>query len=112
MAPLVARVTGHEELSPAAEGPNVGPELYDKWLLEYLQATTNRYEPRNYSGRVTILRSTQEPTGWFFDPLAGWGRFAQGGIELAMVEGNHFTMFQDPGASQMAHQMAKLIGAG
>ena len=109
---LVARVSGHEEQSPGAEGINGAPELYDKWLLEYLQATTNRYEPRNYSGRVTVLRSTQEPTGWFFDPLAGWGRFAQGGIELAMVEGNHFTMFQDPGASQMAHQMAKLIGAG
>jgi hypothetical protein len=28
-----------------------------------------------------------------------------------MVEGNHFTMFQDPGASQMAGRMAPLIAA-
>jgi hypothetical protein len=46
-----------------------------------------------------------------FDPLAGCGRYAQGGIELAMVEGNHFTMFQDPGATQMAERMAPLIAA-
>ena len=89
---------------------DTGPEHYDKWLLEYLQATTNRYEPKHYSGRVTLFRSTQEPTGWMFDPLAGWGRFADGGIELAMVKGNHFTMFQDPGATEMAARMAPLIG--
>jgi thioesterase domain-containing protein len=28
-----------------------------------------------------------------------------------MVEGNHFTMFQDPGATQMAAHMARLIAA-
>jgi non-ribosomal peptide synthetase component F/thioesterase domain-containing protein/acyl carrier protein len=88
-----------------------GPEQYDKWLLEYLKSTTERYEPKPYSGRITLFRSTHEPTGWMFDPLAGWGRFAQGGIELAMVEGNHFTMFQDPGAAQMAERMAPLIAA-
>lgn len=88
-----------------------GPEQYDRWLLEYLQATTNRYEPKPYAGRVTLFRSTQEPTGWMFDPYAGWGRFVQGGLELALIEGNHFTMFQDPGASQMAARMAPLITA-
>jgi thioesterase domain-containing protein len=46
-----------------------------------------------------------------FDPLAGWGRFARGGIELEMVDGNHHTMFQDPGATQMAGRMSKLISA-
>ena len=82
-----------------------GPEQYDQWLLEYLKSTTARYEPKAYSGRITLFRSTHEPTGWMFDPLAGWGRYAQGGIELAMVEGNHFTMFQDPGATQMAERI-------
>ena len=86
-----------------------GPEQYDKWLLDYLQSTTNRYHPKHYAGRITLFRSTQEPTGWMFDPLAGWGRYAQGGVELAMVEGNHFTLFQDPGAGQMAERMAPLI---
>jgi len=88
-----------------------GPEQYDRWLLEYLKATTNRYEPGSYAGKVTLLRSKGEPTGWFFDPLAGWGAVVTGGIELAMVDGNHFTMFQDPGATQMAERMAPILAA-
>jgi non-ribosomal peptide synthetase component F/thioesterase domain-containing protein/acyl carrier protein len=102
--------TGKAPARPVASA--TGPEHYDKWLLEYLQMTTNRYEPKAYSGRITLFRSMGEPTGWLFDPLAGWGQFARGGVELQMVDGNHFTMFQDPGASQMADRMTKLIGGG
>jgi thioesterase domain-containing protein/acyl carrier protein len=108
---LLARLlrrSGRQEAIKAA----AGPEEYDKWLLEYLKSTTSRYEPQPYSGRITLFRSTREPTGWMFDALAGWSRYAQGGVELAMVEGNHFTMFQDPGASQMAERMAPLIAVG
>ena len=107
---LIARLWGTRRPQQTIEAAT-GPEEYDKWLLEYLKAATNRYEPKPYSGHITLFRSTQEPTGWMFDPLAGWGRYAQGGIQLAMVQGNHFTMFQDPGASQMAEAMAPLIAA-
>jgi non-ribosomal peptide synthetase component F/thioesterase domain-containing protein/acyl carrier protein len=101
---LLGRADRRQSIEAAA-----GPEQYDQWLLEYLRSTTNRYEPKPYSGRVTLLRSTQEPTGWMFDPLAGWGRYAH--VQLTMVEGNHFTMFQDPGATQMAERIAPLIAA-
>jgi non-ribosomal peptide synthetase component F/thioesterase domain-containing protein len=86
-------------------------ELHDRWLLDYLRMLTDRYEPRSYDGHITLFRSTREPTGWLFDPLAGWGRFAHtGAVTLEMIEGDHFTMFQDPGATQMARRMAALIG--
>jgi non-ribosomal peptide synthetase component F/thioesterase domain-containing protein/acyl carrier protein len=87
-------------------------ESHDRWLLDYLQVRTARYEPRPYSGHVSIIRSTREPTGWLFDPYAGWGPFAAGGIDLTMVEGNHFTMLQDPGVTQMALAMAERLRAG
>jgi non-ribosomal peptide synthetase component F/thioesterase domain-containing protein/acyl carrier protein len=106
---LLARLLGRKDRERVTEA--AGPEQHDKWLLEYLKSTTSRYEPKPYSGRITLFRSTQEPTGWMFDPLAGWGGYAQGGVQLAMVEGNHFTMFQDPGAGQMAESMAPLIAA-
>jgi len=94
------------------EGPPLsGPESYDRWLLQYLKTSTDRYEPRRYRGHITVFRSTHEPTGWLFDPLAGWGSYAAGGAELLVVEGNHFTMFQDPGATQMAMHMATRIPA-
>jgi non-ribosomal peptide synthetase component F/thioesterase domain-containing protein len=81
------------------------PELYDQWLLRYLQDTTARYEPKPYPGKLVLFRSRQEPTGWLFDPRAGWDAVAVGGVELHMVDGDHFTMFQDPGAGQIAVTM-------
>jgi len=87
------------------------PESYDRWLLEHLQACNARYEPRPYGGHISLIRSTREPTGWLFDPNAGWSPFATEGVNLTLVEGNHFTMFQEPGVAQMAEAITKLIGA-
>jgi thioesterase domain-containing protein/aryl carrier-like protein len=107
---LWKKLTG-QDLRTSAVAAGTAQELHDKWLLEYLRAMTDRYEPKSYSGHITLFRSTREPTGWLFDPLAGWGHFAsESGVSLEMIEGDHFTMFQDPGASQMARRMAPLIG--
>jgi non-ribosomal peptide synthetase component F/thioesterase domain-containing protein/acyl carrier protein len=84
---------------------------YDVWLLHYLQSITNKYEPGRFSGKLTLFRSEQEPTGLLFDPLAGWGPYAEGGVELVMVAGDHFTMFQDPGAGQIAAHITRAMTA-
>jgi non-ribosomal peptide synthetase component F/thioesterase domain-containing protein/acyl carrier protein len=82
---------------------------YDQWLLAYLQKVTAGYTPRPYHGRVILVRSSLEPTGWLFHPDAGWAPFTPNGIEVQFVEGNHFTMFQQPGANQMAAHLANAI---
>jgi non-ribosomal peptide synthetase component F/thioesterase domain-containing protein/acyl carrier protein len=87
------------------------PESHDRWLLEHLQSCNARYEPRPYGGHISLIRSTREPTGWLFDPNAGWAPFAAAGVDLTVVEGNHFTMFQDPGVTQMAEAMTGQLGA-
>ncbi len=89
-----------EEAAPAAD--EISRRDYDLWLLHYLQSITSKYEPRPIAGKLTLFRSRKEPTGLLFDPLAGWGSYAKGGVELHMVDGDHFTMFQNPGAQQMA----------
>jgi amino acid adenylation domain-containing protein len=86
------------------------PETYDQWLLAYLQRVTNNYTPKPYDGSATLLRSRLEPTGWFFREDAGWGEFARSGIDVQFVDGNHFTMFQDPGSHQMAGHVAAALG--
>jgi len=105
-----ALLSGKPALPAPLEGAQIrGSEAYDRWLLEYLQRATDLYEPRRYPGRITLFRSTEEPTGWLFDPLAGWGAFAARGVQLEMIRGNHYTMFQNPGAEQMAQRMAALM---
>ena len=83
-------------------------EDYDKWLLQYLQSITAKYQPGKYPGRLTLFRSLQEPTGWLFDPLAGWGPYADS-VELVMVAGDHYTMFQESGAQQMAERITDIL---
>jgi non-ribosomal peptide synthetase component F/thioesterase domain-containing protein len=85
------------------------PETYDQWLLAYLQRMTDGYTPKPYDGAVTLLRSRLEPTGWFFQEDAGWGEFTRSGVDVQFVDGNHFTMFQDPGSHQMAVHVAAAL---
>ncbi|MEP6547794.1 MAG: condensation domain-containing protein [Gammaproteobacteria bacterium] len=85
-------------------------ETYDAWLLEYLQKVTAHYSTKPYAGKVTLLRSRLEPAGWFFPVDAGWAAVAPGGVEVLFVEGNHYTMFQDLGARQMADHVARVLG--
>jgi non-ribosomal peptide synthetase component F/thioesterase domain-containing protein len=87
--------------------PQMTREDYDRWLLHYLQSLTGKYEPGVYRGGLALFRSKQEPTGWFFDPNAGWGKYTSEGVRLFKVSGDHFTMFQGAGAIEMAsHIMA------
>jgi non-ribosomal peptide synthetase component F/thioesterase domain-containing protein len=87
------------------------PETYDQWLLAYLKGLTERYTPKPYHGSVTLLRSRLEPTGWLFQEDAGWGAFAPKGVDVRFVDGNHFTMFQDPGSTQMAEHVAAALAS-
>jgi thioesterase domain-containing protein len=70
---------------------------------------TERYTPKPYHGAVTLLRSRLEPTGWLFQQDAGWGAYAPKGVDVQFVDGNHFTMFQDPGSTQMAAHVAAAL---
>jgi non-ribosomal peptide synthetase component F/thioesterase domain-containing protein/acyl carrier protein len=107
---LWARATGRPQ--PFADSSAAGrqsTEDYDRWLLHYLQELTARYEPGMYEGEITLFRSANEPTGWFFDPTAGWGNFTTRGVDMSKVTGDHFTMFQSTGAAQMAEKITALI---
>jgi non-ribosomal peptide synthetase component F/thioesterase domain-containing protein/aryl carrier-like protein len=86
-------------------------ETYDAWLLGYLQKLTRVYEPKKVSARLTIIRSTKEPTGWFFKEDAGWRDFSTQPADVVYVEGNHFTMFAEPGVVQLASHIAAAITA-
>jgi len=53
-----------------------------------------------------MLCSTQEPRGLFLDPRLGWGAFALGGVDVAVIDGDHFTVFKGEGLEQMAAHLA------
>jgi thioesterase domain-containing protein/acyl carrier protein len=100
-----ARRTPGPEPAQQAHDLALSPEQYDQWLLQYLEAAAASYQPLAYPGTVTLFRSSQEPAGRFLDPQMGWGDFAEGGIEVVVIEGDHFSIFQEPSVSQMAQRI-------
>ena len=100
------------ETAPApAGGAPLSAEQYDQWLLRYLEEAAAAYEPRPYPGAMTLFRSSQEPAGRFLDPLMGWGGFVGGGIDLVVVDGDHFSIFQEPGVSHVARRIEAGVAA-
>jgi amino acid adenylation domain-containing protein len=76
-------------------------QVYDRWLLDHTTEMLKAYVPKPISGRLTIFRSTSEPTGRFLDPELGWGGMAED-VDLILIPGDHFTVFSEPGVSIMA----------
>ena len=91
------------------ETRDVSAENYDQWLLGYLEDAERCYQPKPYSGKIILLRSALEPHGIFLDRLMGWSAFATGGVELAVIDGDHFTIFQGRGLEQMAKHIAGVL---
>jgi amino acid adenylation domain-containing protein len=61
------------------------------------------YIGRSYPGRITLFRATNSPGARPDDALLGWGDLAQGGVELHVVPGNHFTMLSAVIVEELAH---------
>ena len=92
------------------EARDLSAENYDQWLLGYLEETEQRYQPSLYPGKITLLCSAREPRGLFLDPQMGWGPFASGGVDVAIIDGDHFTVFKGQGLEQMATNISNVLG--
>jgi hypothetical protein len=49
-----------------------------------------------------LFTATAEPRSRFLDDAQGWRRFMTGRFDIVPITGNHSSIFQDPGARQMA----------
>ena len=105
------RSPGEAQASAAFETRESSAESYDQWLLGYLEQTAQRYEPKPYPGRITLFCSAREPKGLFLDPQMGWGAFAAEGVDVNVIDGDHFTVFNGQGLGQMATHIAAAVAA-
>lgn len=102
------RATGDGD--PATFNARVtGDERYDRWLLGNMERIAKNYVPRPARVHVNLFRASQEPDGRFLDRDMGWHDIALDGVTTAVVEGNHYTMFQLPGVDSMAEQITRRV---
>ena len=85
-----------------AEPAYAAAQVYDRWLLDHTTEMLKAYEPNPIRGRLTVFRSTSEPTGRFLNSKLGWGGMADD-VDLILIPGDHFTVFSEPGVSIMAN---------
>ena len=72
----------------------------DSWKVQYHAVNDSDPEPCDWP--VALIRSTVLQTGWFRDPLLGWGEVARGGLQVYEMPGEHDAMFLEPDVRRLA----------
>jgi acyl-CoA synthetase (AMP-forming)/AMP-acid ligase II/thioesterase domain-containing protein len=88
--------------SGGRRGANGGPAIVQQLKRAGAAYTSNL---RPYRGRLILLRATEHfdnPGYCFDDPTNGWNGFFQSGVEVHPIRGNHHTMFDEPGVTELA----------
>jgi thioesterase domain-containing protein len=72
------------------------------------------FVPRTYAGRVSVFRAQKQPLNRIRDKELGWGRLANGGVDLHYVPGKHgVSVLQEPNVQVLAMEIKKcLLEAG
>jgi hypothetical protein len=70
----------------------------------HLTAGTN-YVPRQYGGRVLLLRTRGQPLFSSLDPQYGWSKLALGGLEVRIIPGAHEHIFIEPNVRVLAREI-------
>ena len=67
------------------------------------------YVVRRYPGRVTLFRASDDLSNTVSDATLGWSDWADGGVDLQMVPGNHANMVYKPNVEILARKLTACI---
>jgi amino acid adenylation domain-containing protein len=100
------------DANPVSSDPELEMIQQFNWeMFRYLWRLQGAYEPEPFPGRVHIFVSQFRPTGWLADSSLGWGPLAREGAEAVTIEGDHWSIFDEPGAGQAAATIAAALEA-
>jgi thioesterase domain-containing protein/acyl carrier protein len=91
--------------------PSVGGQVFEVFKSN-LKAMMD-YRPQPYPGKVTLLFAEEKPQ--FLDvardPQLGWGMYAQGGVEVIRIPGDHVHMVQEPNVRVVGEKIRRCLAA-
>jgi amino acid adenylation domain-containing protein len=70
---------------------------------------SRNYVMRHYPGRVTLFKASENLTGTTPDPTLGWGDWADEGVDVQVVPGNHANMVYEPNVAVLAKKLIACI---
>jgi thioesterase domain-containing protein/acyl carrier protein len=78
-------------------------------LIETNYLAWQIYVPRPYPGRVTLFRARTRPIFHSLRPDLGWGDVAKGGVEIHIVNGEHWRIMLEPIVQSLAEQLRNCL---
>jgi oxalate---CoA ligase len=75
-------------------------------LYQIHRQALQEYVPRPYPGRLVLFRATIQSVQADPDPQMGWGKLAEGGLEIHEVPGDHVSLLVEPNVRLLAQQLA------
>ena len=92
-----------KRIEDEVEMPEHWPERYRR-VIETHYAALLGYEPALYPGRITLFRTKAQPL-FRAHTDNGWGRLAQGGVEVHRIAGLHANFMHEPYVASLARQL-------
>ncbi len=80
------------------------PTYIRRMIDDHWQAAL-AYVPQAYPAKITLFKARARPLFHSLEPDLGWGRLAQGGVEVITVPGNHLTIVQEPRVKILAEKL-------
>jgi len=65
------------------------------------------YRPKRVAGRAVLIRPSDSAHSR--NPALGWDRFVAGGVEVAVLPGQHGDLVKGPGAAHLAKELTKWL---
>jgi surfactin family lipopeptide synthetase C len=78
-------------------------------IHEVHSAAESSYVPKSYSGHITLFWCAEYPLRGFQDRRLGWSDVAEGGLEVQVVPGNHFSMLEPGHVTSLAEELARCL---
>ena len=92
------------------------PNIFDPESEDVQQRTShhnlelcNKYQPKPFNGEVVVYRVPNNKFSVLFEPDAGWGEVARGGVEIVDLEGTHTSILGPPTIEWLARDIARRI---
>ena len=70
---------------------------------------SHNYVLHHYPGRVTLFKAVEDLSGTSSDPTLGWSNWADGGVDVQMVPGNHANMVYKPHVEILGQKLSACI---
>jgi acyl-CoA synthetase (AMP-forming)/AMP-acid ligase II/thioesterase domain-containing protein/acyl carrier protein len=78
-------------------------------LIRTLRRALQNYQPRSFSGNLTLFSTRPDLKSYPGDPTRGWGVFIEGKTKIIEIPGDHDNLYLDPYAHVVAQKIEESL---